>query len=120
MACPERFDFHYNPLGKLGLHQGQFDFQRKESNAWLDAIPSKHIGTFVDENFLIGLRLGSTIGSQHVCLTSSLMILVSMALADRKVLNVTSLRIKRKYLPITPSTLEPPGMLTNDGKRVVI
>lgn len=101
---------------------------RKESSYWLSAVPSKNIGTLLDDNSFkisVALRIGSKICHPHKCRcgdtvdefgTHGLKCRYSAGRHVRhRVFNdiikrgVTSAKI--------PATLEPIGLFRDDGKR---
>lgn len=102
--------------------------QHRESNAWLNAYPSKHIGTFMDNNSLricTALRLGSVICRQHRCICGTMVDhfgrhgLACQKSAGRHARHCELNKIICQALCSinVPATLEPPGMCRNDGKR---
>ncbi len=102
--------------------------QCSESNAWLNAFPSKNIGTSFDNNtfrICIGLRLGASICRPHICSCGTFVNdlgihgLSCQKSAGRLSRHTELNRILCQALNSInfPSTLEPPGLFRNDGKR---
>lgn len=103
--------------------------QRSESGAWLHALPSKPIGTLLDNNsfrIIVGLRLGLDICASHACkCCSQVDIKGHHGLKCRKSASrhmrhsELNFIIKRALLSAEmPSRLEPVGLTRDDGKRV--
>ena len=103
--------------------------QRPESGAWLHALPSKSIGTLLDNNvfrIIIGLRLGIDICEPHICWCGSQVDrkghhgLKCRNKAGRFALHSDlNLTIKRALVSAdVPAQLEPVGLFREDGKRV--
>lgn len=102
--------------------------QCKESNAWLHAIPSTNIGTFMDDNSIricVGLRLGCDICSVHTCICGSIVTpkglhgLSCQKSAGRnqrhiELNNIISRSLSSLHIP---TKLEPSGLSRNDGKK---
>ena len=103
--------------------------RKPESGAWLHALPSRSIGTLLENNtfrIIMGLRLGIDICAPHTCLCG--------AQVDRKSHHGLKCRksagrharhselnniIKRALASAdVPAVLEPIGLARNDGKRV--
>lgn len=99
-----------------------------ESGAWLQAIPSPHLGTLLDDDSLrvaVALRLGCKVCEPHTCTCSS------MVEADgHHALNCRRCTgrfprhhalndiIRRALISANiPCVLEPPGLSRSDGKR---
>ncbi|XP_037029663.1 uncharacterized protein LOC119069645 [Bradysia coprophila] len=102
--------------------------QCKESNAWLHAIPSSNIGTFMDSNSIricIGLRLGCDICLVHTCLCGSVVSarglhgLSCLKSAGRYLRHIELNEIISRALMSLhiPNHLEPKGLSRNDGKK---
>ena len=102
--------------------------QCKESNAWLQSIPSSNIGTFMDNNSIricIGLRLGCNICSAHTCLCGSLVTPKGLhGLSCQKSVGripchteLNDIIGQTLSLLQVPTTREPTGLSRNDGKR---
>ena len=101
----------------------------KESNSWLAALPSKSIGTLLDNNTFrisIALRIGTDICSRHKCVcgefvsedgTHGLSCLYSAGRIARhsEFNNIMHRSLKTGNFP---SMREPPGMFRDDKKRV--
>jgi hypothetical protein len=100
----------------------------QEAGAWLNAIPSPQLGTFLDNDTLrvaVGLRLGSDICHPHVCVCGATVAATGLhGLSCKRsagrwsrhhALNETI----RRALETAgiPSRLEPPGTSRDDGKR---
>lgn len=102
--------------------------QCNESNAWLNAYPSKNVGTALDNNTIricLALRLGAPICRPHICLCGTFVNefgthgLSCQKSAGRLSRHSELNRILCQALNSinVPSTLEPPGLCRNDGKR---
>lgn len=100
-----------------------------ESNAWLAALPSKFVGTFLDNNtFRIStaLRIGSDICKKHKCICGDMVSsdgthgLSCSKSAGRHPRHAELNTIIQNALQsaIIPSKREPEGMFRDDGKRV--
>lgn len=101
---------------------------KPESSVWLSAIPSKNIGTLLDDNTFkisVALRIGAEICQPHVCRCGQIVdIYGTHGLKCRfsagrhvrhQVMNQT---IKRSLVTSKiPATLEPIGLYRDDGKR---
>lgn len=102
--------------------------QCSESNAWLNALPSKNVGTSLDNNtfkICMALRLGAPICRPHICSCGTFVNefgthgLSCQKSAGRHSRHSELNRILCQALTSIcfPSTLEPPGLFRNDGKR---
>ena len=100
-----------------------------ESNFWLAALPSKHLGTLLDNNSFrisIALRTGTDICARHKCVCGETVFqdgshgLSCSKKAGRHSGHAELNNIIHKALQSsnTPSMREPPGMFRDDGKRV--
>jgi len=103
--------------------------RRRESGAWLHALPSRAIGTLLDNNVFrisIGLRLGIDICAEHTCVCGSEVDVKGRhglkcknsagRFATHGELNAI---IKRTLVSAdVPARLEPLGLCRDDGKRV--
>jgi hypothetical protein len=100
----------------------------KEAGAWLQALPSPQLGTFLDNDTLriaIGLRLGCEICLPHLCICGSsvdafgLHGLSCRRSAGRWSRHHSLNEIIQSALNTAgfPSRLEPPGTSRDDGKR---
>lgn len=102
---------------------------RTESNAWLTALPSKFVGTFLDNNtFRIStaLRLGCDICVTHKCIcgdtvsadgTHGLNCQKSAGRHSRHT-ELNSILQNALQTAMIPSKKEPSGLFRDDGKRV--
>lgn len=101
----------------------------QEARIWLHALPSKSIGTLLDNNafrIIMGLRLGLDICSPHICVCGSRVEknghhgLKCKNKAGRHALHTEINCILKRALSSAdvPSKLEPPGLARDDGKRV--
>jgi hypothetical protein len=101
---------------------------RKESSAWLTVLPSRNIGTLLDNNSFrisIALRLGCDICIQHRCVcgayvnSSGIHGLSCDKSAGRHYRHYNLNDIIKRALNSAeiPATLEPRGLCRNDGKR---
>lgn len=102
--------------------------QCNESNAWINVIPSKQIGTFLDNNQIrvcMALRLGAPICRPHICKCgSSVNEFGTHGLSCQKsagrnprhseLNNILNQALSSIHIS---STLEPPGLFRDDGKR---
>ncbi|KAJ2937326.1 hypothetical protein O0L34_g17637 [Tuta absoluta] len=99
-----------------------------ESGAWLQALPSPHIGTLLDNDSLrvaAALRLGCAVCEPHVCVCGSLVDstghhgLACVRSAGRISRHHALNEIIRRAIVSTgvPCVLEPPGLCRTDGKR---
>lgn len=100
-----------------------------ESNFWLAALPSKHLGTLLDNNTFrisIALRFGLEICSSHKCVCGDPVFkdglhgLSCSKSAGRipchsELNNIIHMSLKSSNIP---AMREPPGMFRDDGKRV--
>lgn len=103
--------------------------RKPESGAWLHALPSKSIGTLLDNNafrIIIGLRLGVDICVPHICRCGSqvdkkgrhgLKCRNSAGRHTRHAGMNTTLK-RAVVLADVPACLEPVGLFRDDGKRV--
>ena len=100
-----------------------------ESNFWLAALPSKHLGTLLDNNTFrisIALRNGSDICAVHKCVCGETVFndgshgLSCPKSAGRHPCHAELNNIIHKSLQSAniPAKREPPGMFRDDGKRV--
>ena len=100
-----------------------------ESNAWLTALPSKFVGTFLDNNtfrIATALRIGCDVCKQHQCVCGDIVStdgthgLSCLNSAGRLPCHAELNTIMQSALQsaIIPSKKEPPGMFRDDGKRV--
>lgn len=100
-----------------------------ESNFWLAALPSKHLGTLLDNNTFrisIALRYGTDICSRHKCVCGETVFkdglhgLSCEKSAGRIPCHAELNNIIHKALQSSniPARREPPGMFRDDGKRV--
>lgn len=103
--------------------------QRPESGAWLQALPSRSIGTLLENNafrIAIGLRLGIDICSPHLCRCGSQVDkkghhgLKCRKSAGRHARHAEINTIIKRALVSAdvPAKLEPVGLAREDGKRV--
>lgn len=104
--------------------------QCKESNAWINAIPSKNIGTSLDNNSVrvcMALRIGAPICQPHIfsCGTGTYVTELGIhGLSCQKNPGTLSrhIELNRILCQVLSSihvnaTLEPPGLCRDDGKR---
>lgn len=102
--------------------------QRPESNAWLNAIPSRHIGTFLDDHHIricLALRVGAEICRPHICTCGTFVSeyglhgLSCQRSAGRLPRHIELNTILCQSLSAIHknSTLEPPGLFRDDGKK---
>lgn len=102
--------------------------QCEESNAWINVIPSKQIGTFLDNNHIrviMALRIGAPICRPHICPCGSSVTeygihgLSCQKSAGRWARHAEINKILCQALSSINfyATLEPPGLHRNDGKR---
>lgn len=100
-----------------------------ESNAWLTALPSKSVGTFLDNNtFRIStaLRIGCDICIEHKCICGDIVSndgthgLSCSKSAGRHPRHAELNTIIQNALhsAMIPSKKEPPGLFRDDGKRL--
>jgi hypothetical protein len=100
-----------------------------ESNFWLATLPSRNLGTLLDNNTFrisIALRFGSDICSRHKCICGETVFkngshgLSCSKSAGRHSRHAELNNIIHKALQSAniPSMREPPGMFRDDGKRV--
>lgn len=103
--------------------------RRPESGAWLHALPSRPIGTLLENNafrIIMGLRLGIDICSPHMCLCGSQVDkkghhgLKCRKSAGRHARHSELNNIIKRALVSAdvPAVLEPTGLARTDGKRV--
>ena len=101
---------------------------QKEAGLWLQALPSKHIGTVLDNcslRIIISLRLGLRTCLTHRCVCGdNVDILGHHGLSCKRSAGRISRHaaindiIRRALVSAnTPSILEPPGIVRDDGKR---
>lgn len=103
--------------------------QKTESNVWLNSLPSSSLGTLMDNNtfrIALGIRLGCKICQKHVCICGDMVDeyglhgLHCSKSAGRFSRHQEINQILHRALSScqVPNSLEPPGLLRNDGKRV--
>lgn len=101
---------------------------RSESGAWLHALPSPHLGTFLDDDSLrvaVGLRLGCKVCEPHTCICGSVVEADGHhALSCRRCTgrfprhHALNDIVRRAFVSANiPCVLEPPGLSRSDGKR---
>lgn len=101
---------------------------RPESGAWLQALPSPHLGTLLDNDSLrvaVALRLGCNLCEPHLCICGSMVesnghhALSCLRCAGRFPRHHALNEIIRRALisANVPCVLEPPGLSRSDGKR---
>ncbi|XP_045777024.1 uncharacterized protein LOC123875316 [Maniola jurtina] len=100
----------------------------RESSYWLQALPSKHIGTLLDHLTLtitVGLRLGARIQQPHLCHCGETVDVyghhsLACAKSAGRFSRHASLNgvIRRSLVTAkVPAVLEPNGLARSDGKR---
>ncbi|KAI5731208.1 hypothetical protein M8J77_006335 [Diaphorina citri] len=101
---------------------------QKESNAWLQALPSRSVGTLLDNNTFrisLALRLGSPLCSPHTCVcgervsavgTHGLSCVKSAGRASRHS-QLNDIICRALVSAGVPSVLEPVGLQRDDGRR---
>lgn len=103
--------------------------QKPESGAWLHALPSRNIGTLVENNafrIMVGLRLGIDLCAPHTCVCGATVDtkgrhgLKCKKSAGRWSRHAELNNIIKRALATAdiPTRLEPPGIFREDGKRV--
>lgn len=103
--------------------------QKSESSAWLHALPSRSIGTLLNNNYFriaIGLRLGTDLCEPHKCRCGVTVdkkghhgLKCSKSAGRYSRHTELNLIIKRALASAdVPSVLEPVGLVREDGKRV--
>lgn len=101
---------------------------RPESGAWLQALPSPHIGTLLDADSLrvaVALRLGCDVCEPHICICGTMVgadghhALSCRRCTGRHPRHHALNDILQRALTSAgiPSVLEPPGLSRTDGKR---
>lgn len=103
--------------------------QRPEAGAWMHALPSKSLGTLLDNKcfrIIMGLRLGIDICSPHACICGEKVDgtgrhgLKCKLCAGRRSRHAEMNSVLKRTLILAdiPAQLEPPGLSREDGKRV--
>jgi hypothetical protein len=116
---------HFERATDLALFKA---LQLPESGAWLQAVPSKNIGTFIDGQILqiyVGLRLDCNLYQSHVCSCGNFVNEtgihgLSCSKSKGRFLRHSDLNnIIQRALSFAHihSTLEPTGLSRDDGKR---
>lgn len=101
---------------------------RTESGAWLQALPSPHMGTLLHQVSLrvaVALRLGCDVFSPHLCICGSMVEAnahhaLSCGRCSGRVPRHRALYdiVRRALISVNvPCVLEPPGLCRSDGKR---
>ncbi|XP_049886857.1 uncharacterized protein LOC126381429 [Pectinophora gossypiella] len=101
---------------------------RAESGAWLQALPSPHVGTLLDDDSMrvaVALRLGCDVCEPHKCICGSM-----VEASGRHALSCCRCSgrfprhhalndiVRRALISANiPCVLEPPGLSRSDGKR---
>lgn len=120
-----RDDLHFDSLKDIARFTA---LQATESGQWLHSIPISNNGTLLDGNTIricIGLRLGGKICHNHTCRCGaevqedgthglSCMINITKYRCHSELNNIMHRALSSINVP---STLEPPGIFRNDGKR---
>ena len=106
-----------------------FALQKRESNAWLNAMPSASLGNLLDDSCFrvsVALRIGRPVCEQHTCTCGESVdnyglhglscVKSAGRLSRHREINDI---IKRALISADfPAILEPPGLCRSDGKRV--
>lgn len=103
--------------------------QKTEAGAWLHALPSRTLGTLLENNtfrIIVGLRLGLDICAPHTCICGSRVNskgrhgLKCKKSAGRWSRHAELNNIIKRALGTVdiPARLEPPGLFRDDGKKV--
>ncbi|KAI5632042.1 reverse transcriptase (RNA-dependent DNA polymerase) domain-containing protein [Phthorimaea operculella] len=99
-----------------------------ESGAWLNALPSPHLGTYLDNNSLriaVALRLGCKVCEPHLCRCGTMIddrsphgLSCRLRAGRHPRHHARNDLIRRALMSVdVPCVLEPPGLSRADGKR---
>ncbi|KAI5642071.1 hypothetical protein NE865_05763 [Phthorimaea operculella] len=99
-----------------------------ESGAWLNALPSPHLGTYLDNNSLriaVALRLGCKVCEPHLCRCGTMVddrgrhgLSCRLCAGRHPRHHALNDLIRRALMSVdVPCVLEPPGLSRADGKR---